>query len=321
MFPGRPGGARAPSPRSCPRGARSRPRREEGNRTPGTHGLLIRLSAPRGRRVAVGAAAAAAAARIGRRGPSGRRAWGRRCRGRAAGGGGRRLRRRGVRGWRPAREGAGWAARTSLGAGAEAGASLSSRIDKALMRRWPRPAPPPARPGPGGAAGPAPASRPPARPRAPRAPPVRPPPRRAPRAPCPAARKPPLSPCQPENSLSNPASSRLPTPNLRPGAPNPVFIPLPTSLHPAFSPVPLKCLLRPPALARSSPPSCLCPHPSFWPRPPEWSLSPACSHFQSPFFPRGLRVAHPQPHALDARVPPLSRPSVPRLPFHPASLR
>lgn len=48
---------------------------------------------------------------------------------------------------RGAREGEDWAARTSLGAGAEARASLSSRIDKALMRSWPRPAPPPARGG------------------------------------------------------------------------------------------------------------------------------------------------------------------------------
>lgn len=86
LFPGRPGGARDPSPRGCPRGARSRPRREKGSTAPGTHRLLILLEAPRGRRAAVEAAAAAAAARIGRRGPGGRRAWGRRCRGRAAGG-------------------------------------------------------------------------------------------------------------------------------------------------------------------------------------------------------------------------------------------
>lgn len=87
LFPSRPGGARAPSPRGCPRGAR--PLLWQGGRSgaQGTHGLLIRLAAPRGRRAAAGAATAAAAARIGRRGPGGRRAWGRRCRGRAVGGG------------------------------------------------------------------------------------------------------------------------------------------------------------------------------------------------------------------------------------------
>lgn len=240
MFPGHPGGARAPSPPRLPPGrtlsaqagrrehgavyspapdpARGAPRTQSSSRGSGGGGRRADWAAGPGRPAGMGPALPGA----------------------------RGGRRRGARGAGRAQEGAGQAARTSLGAGAEARASLSSRIDKALIRRWPRPAPPPARPrGGGGPRTGLPAARPPARRRAPRAPPVRPPPRRAPHAPFfPRPQTPQLYPYRPGTSLSDPASSRLPTPSLGPGGPQSRFHtprPLPRTQPSAVCPFSVAC--------------------------------------------------------------------------------
>lgn len=162
------------------------------------------------------------------------------------------------------------------------------------MRRWPRPAPPPARGGgewrprtgfsaarlPAGTARPTrPAS---ALPHTARS---------LSRGPEPPSH--PTSTGLGPSIRTQPALGSPPHPQCRTWRPHSFYKFPHTSLHPALGPVTLQRPLWPSALADPAPAIvCFSLQPQLWSRhPTEWSLSSACFHLQSPFRPRGLKVA------------------------------